>query len=77
MFNFLMKKIIKSKMKDVPPDQQEMVMKIVEKNPQLFMQIAKEIQEKVKSGKDQMAATMEVMQAHQTELAAIQAEIKK
>jgi hypothetical protein len=72
-----MKKIIKSKMKDVPPDQQEMVMKIVEKNPQLFMQIAKEIQEKVKSGKDQMAATMEVMQAHQTELAAIQAEIKK
>lgn len=77
MFNFLMKKIIKSKMKDVPADQQEMIMAMVEKNPALFTKIAQEIQEKMKSGKDQMAATMEVMQAHQAELTAIQGEMKK
>ncbi len=77
MFNFLMKKLIKHKMKDVPADQQEMIMAMVEKNPQLFTKIAQEIQEKMKSGKDQMAATMEVMQAHQAELAVIQAELKK
>jgi hypothetical protein len=71
MFNFLMKKLIKSKMKDVPADQQEMVMALVEKNPQLFMKIAEEVQAKIKSGKDQMAATMEVMQAHQAELTAM------
>ncbi|MEN9647265.1 MAG: hypothetical protein RLY57_69 [Candidatus Parcubacteria bacterium] len=77
MFNFLMKKLIKSKMKDVPPEQQEMVMALVEKNPQLFMKIAQEIQEKVKSGKEQMAAAMEVMQKYQKEIAEVQAQIKK
>lgn len=64
-------------MKDVPPEQQEMVMALVEKNPQLFMKIAQEIQEKVKSGKEQMAAATEVMQKYQTEIAEVQAQIKK
>jgi hypothetical protein len=77
MFNFLMKKLIKHKLKDVPADKQELIMAMVEKNPTLFTKIAQEIQEKMKTGKDQMAATMEVMQNHQTELAAIQAEMKK
>jgi hypothetical protein len=72
-----MKKLIKSKMKDVPADQQEMIMKLVEKNPQLFMKIAQEIQEKVKSGKDQMEAAKEVMLAHQVELDAMKMDIGK
>jgi hypothetical protein len=77
MFNFLMKKLIKHKLKDVPADQQELIMAMVEKNPALFTKIAQEIQAKMKEGKDQMAATMEVMRAHQAELAAIQADLKK
>lgn len=77
MFNFLMKQLIKSKMKDVPADQQEMIMAMLEKNPELFTKIAGEIQAKVKSGKDQMAAAMEVMQAHQAELQAIKSEMGK
>jgi hypothetical protein len=77
MLNFLMKKLIKHKMKDVPADQQELIMAMVEKNPELFKKIAEEIQQKMKEGKDQMVATMEVMQSHQSELVAIQAEIKK
>ena len=51
MFNFLMKKLIKHKMKDVPADQQEMIMAMVEKNPALFTKIAQEIQTKMKEGK--------------------------
>jgi len=65
---FLMKKMLKSKMKDVPEAEQEKMMKLVTENPELFQNIALEIQSKMKEGKDQMAATMEVMQAHKDEL---------
>jgi spore coat polysaccharide biosynthesis protein SpsF (cytidylyltransferase family) len=66
--SFIMKRLLKSKMKDVPVDQQEKVFAALEKNPQLFQNIALEVQEKIKQGKDQMAATMEVMQKYQDEL---------
>ncbi len=63
-----MKKMIKSKMKDVPEAEQEKMMKLITENPDLFQKIASETQEKMKGGKDQMSAAMEVMQAHQDEL---------
>lgn len=69
--NMLMKKLLKSKMKDVPEAQQEMILSAIEKNPEFFQKIGLEIQAKMKEGKDQMTATMEVMQAHQEELAGI------
>ena len=64
----LMKKLLKSKMKDVPEEQQDMILGAIEKNPEFFQKIGLEIQTKMKEGKDQMAATMEVMRAHQEEL---------
>ena len=63
-----MKKLLKSKMKDVPEEQQDMILGAIEKNPEFFQKIGLEIQTKMKEGKDQMAATMEVMRAHQEEL---------
>ena len=60
--------MLKSQLKDVPEEQQEMLLRGFEKNPQLFENIAKETQAKMKEGKDQMTATMEVMQKHQDEL---------
>ncbi len=59
---------MKSKMKDVPEEQQEKILAAVEENPELFQKIALEVQEKMKGGKDQMAAAMEVMQKYQEEL---------
>ena len=41
---------------------------MIEKNPQLFQTIAKEAQIKIKDGKDQMTAMMEIMQNHKEEL---------
>lgn len=64
----LMKKMLKSKMKDIPEEEQEKMIKLVTEHPELFQKIATEIQAKMKEGKDQMAASMEVMQAHQEEL---------
>lgn len=66
--SFLMKKMLKSKMKDVPEDQQEKIFAAIEKDPQLFQKIAEEVQQKMKEGKDQMAASMEVMMKYQKEL---------
>jgi len=66
--NFFMKKMLKKQMAGVPEDQQEKIIKAVSENPELFQKIASEAQEKMKSGKDQMTAMMEVMQNHQAEL---------
>lgn len=63
-----MRAMLKSQMKDVPADQQEKILNAFEANPELFETIAKEVQESMKGGKDQMAATMEVMMKHQEEL---------
>ncbi|MDQ3014975.1 MAG: hypothetical protein M3Q73_03865 [bacterium] len=65
---FLMKKMLKSKMKDVPEAEQEKIFAAIEKDPQLFQKIAEEVQQKMKEGKDQMAASMEVMMKYQKEL---------
>lgn len=65
---FLMKKMLKSQLKNVPAAEQERLLSAFEKNPQLFEKIAKEVQEKVKQGKNQMSATMEVAKKYQKEL---------
>ena len=66
--NLLMKQILRRQLKNLPKNQQEKILKIVSENPELFMKIAKEVQEKVKGGRSQQDAMMEVMQAHQDEL---------
>ena len=40
----------------------------IEKNPEFFNDIAKKIEQKMKEGKDQMSASMEVMRENQNEL---------
>ena len=65
--DFLLKRLLKSQ--GVPEAQIDMVLGAMKKNPDLFKQIAAEIEVKVKSGMDKQAAAMSVMQAHQAELA--------
>ena len=55
-------------MKGVPEEKVDKILEIIEKNPELFQKIANEIQEGIASGKDQMAASMEVMMRYQNEL---------
>ena len=66
--NFLMKKMLKRQLKGMPPAEQERVMHMIEKNPDFFNKIGKEIKVKMKGGQTQMSATMEVMKKHQAEL---------
>ncbi|MEI7810526.1 MAG: hypothetical protein WCI41_03155 [bacterium] len=52
----------------VPEAQIDMVITMMEKNPDLFKKIAEEIQVKIKGGMDQQTASMEVMSKYQDEL---------
>lgn len=64
--NFLMKKMLQAK--GVPAAQIDMMMTLIEKDPELFKRIGKEIEAKVKQGMDQTTASMQVMRLHQGEL---------
>ncbi len=64
--NFLLKKMLRTK--GVPEAQIDMFINMMEKNPQLFETIAKEVAEKVKGGMDEMTAGMVVMKKYESEL---------
>lgn len=66
---FATKKLIQSQMKNVPADQQEMILTMLEKDPALFEKIAKEMQAELKAnGNNQMAAAMKVLPKYQKEI---------
>ena len=69
--NFLVKKLMKAQLKNLPKDQADMIGAMVEKDPELFMKISKEAQQLVKGGKDQMTAMMEVSKKYRKELEAL------
>ncbi len=70
--NMAMKKLLESQMKNVPADQRELIMTMMEKDPVLFEKIAKELQAEMKNnGNNQMAAAMKVLPKYQTGILAI------
>jgi len=76
---YALKKVLQSQMKNVPADQQEMIMTMIEKDPNLFEKIAKEIQEELKkNGNNQMNAAMKVLPKYQQQiLGAMSPEMKE
>lgn len=69
MKNFAMRKLLERQLKDAPPEQREMITALMEKNPEVFEKIAKEMQEELKkNGNNQMAAAMKVLPKYQTEI---------
>jgi len=66
--SFMLKQLLRSKLKALPEADRVKVIAIIEKKPELFVQIAKEIQEKLKTGMSEMDASMAVMKSHETEI---------
>ncbi len=69
--NFFLKALIKKQFKDVPEDQLNMIIEMIEKNPDFFKKIADEIKVKTDSGMGQQEAVMAVMAMHKDELSKI------
>ncbi len=74
--NFLMRKLLQAQTKNLPKEQQEMVMTMLEKDPDLFMKIAQEVQAEMKKGKSQMHAAMAVMPKYQAQIQKLMADSK-
>jgi len=67
--NIAMKKMLQSQMKNVPEDQQQMIMEMMEKKPELFQKITTEMQAELKSnGNNQMSAAMKVLPKYQKDI---------
>ncbi|MBU0722808.1 hypothetical protein KJ973_02570 [Patescibacteria group bacterium] len=66
--DFFMRKMLERQMKDLPAEQREKMIGVISSNPEFFQKIATEIKQKQKEGRDQTAATMEVMRKYQGEL---------
>lgn len=66
--DFFVRKMMESKLKGMPPAQRDMVIKLVQENPDLFKKIESEIKQKTKEGKSETAAAMEVMRKFQGEI---------
>lgn len=64
--NFLLRKMLR--LKGVPEAQINMFVSMMEKNPELFTTIAKEVEEKVKTGMSQEQASVLVMKKYEAEL---------
>ena len=60
-------------MKGIPESEQEKLISMVEKNPDFFMKVAKEVQNKMSTGMSQQDATMSVMKNYQEEIKSMMA----
>lgn len=69
--SFILKQVAKSKLKDVPEGQRDMLLGMLEKNPEIFKKIGEEIERRKKGGENEMKATMEVMRKYKDELGAL------
>lgn len=75
--NFFTKKLMQMQLKNLPKEQQELIMAMMEKNPDLFMRISNEIKAKKKAGMDEQMAMMQVMMAHKHEMEKLVRELQK
>ena len=65
---FFLKRMIASKLGQFPKEQQDLILAAFEKDPDFFLTLGKEIETKIKAGKDQNTAAMEVCRERQGEL---------
>ena len=77
MLNYFKDKLIKSQIKNLPPEQQQLIGALLEKNPKLFTRIGDEIKAKKKAGMDEQMASMQVMMAHKSEIQKIMQAVQK
>ncbi len=72
MFNKLkdmaVQKMLEKQLGKLPPAQRDMIISAVKENPEFFKKITEEIKALEKQGRNQMAASMEVMRKYQGEL---------
>ena len=64
----VMRMMLGRQLKAMPKGMQDMMMDAIDKHPQFFEMISKEVDAKVKQGQDKMFATQAVVMQHRAEL---------
>ncbi len=75
--NFLMKAMLKRQLAQLPKEQQEMIITMIEKNPKLFEKISEEIKVKIKNGIPKQTASMSVFMSPKDEIQKLMMEQQK
>jgi hypothetical protein len=65
---YMTRKLLDHQLKNAPPEQRELIMTMLEKDPVLFEKIAKEMQDEMKKGGSQMSAAMKVLPKYRDQL---------
>lgn len=65
---FLVKQLIKSQLSKLPPEAQKMIMDIMEKNPELLMNMAQDMQAAKAAGKSDQDAFLSLSAKYKDEL---------
>lgn len=65
---FLMKKLMAQKLKNLPQEQQDAIIAVVTKNPKLFEEIAMKIKKRTDAGANETMASMTVMKEYQSQI---------
>jgi chlorite dismutase len=60
--------VVRSKMKGLPKDQQDMMIALVSENPDFFKKIQETVEAKKKQGQNEQMAMMQVMRENQAEI---------
>ena len=63
-----MQGMLKRAFGNIPPEEQERIIGIINRHPEIFVKVGKSIQEKIAAGKNQTEAAQEAMQEHRAEL---------
>ena len=63
-----MKQMLNQQLKNVPEAERQKLVSLVEKNPEFFIKISRDIKAKVDAGTGEMTAAMEVMKENEAEL---------
>jgi len=66
--DFLIKTLVRAKMKNLPQNQQDMLIALVSENPEFFKKIQSQIEAKKKQGQNEQLAMMQVMRENQAEI---------
>lgn len=69
MKDFLLRQYANWKLKDLPKERREQMTALISRDPELFTQIGKEIEQRKKGGESEMKASMEVMKKYRARLA--------
>ncbi len=66
--DFILKKVLEQKLKQLPAEQREIIINMASKNPALLQSIASDVEARVKKGEDQASAMAAVAKEREAEL---------